>query len=173
MKLLKIIQKFTICTAIILISYSNTVFSQYAPIKIGYVSLERILNESKMAKEAQLKMQNDFGAREKDVRDGVAKIKAEAAQLDKDALVIPEVDRIRRQRELAEHDREIQRKQRELIEDTQRRGAEERSKIFEKANQVLKSLVEQKKLDIVIQEAAFVSSRVDITNEVIAALNSK
>ena len=67
MKLLKIIQKFTICTAIILISYSNTVFSQDAPIKIGYVSLERILNESKMAKEAQLKMQNDFGAREKDV----------------------------------------------------------------------------------------------------------
>jgi len=173
MKLLNMIQKFTICTAIILVSYSSAVFSQESPIKIGYVSLERILSESKMAKEAQLKMQSDFGAREKDVRDGVAKIKAEAAQLDKDAAVIPEGDRIRRQRELAEHDREIQRKQRELIEDTQRRGAEERSKIFEKANQVLKAIVDQKKLDIVVQEAAFVSSRVDITNEVIAALNSK
>jgi outer membrane protein len=37
----------------------------------------------------------------------------------------------------------------------------------------LKTLVEQKKLDLVVQEAAFVSPRVDITNEVIAALNAK
>ena len=50
---------------------------------------------------------------------------------------------------------------------------DELKKIFEKANQVLKTIVEQKKLDLVVQEAAFVSPRVDITNEVIAALNSK
>jgi outer membrane protein len=173
MKLLKMIQQFTLCIAMMLLSYSNVAFAQESSIKIGFINLERILIESKMAKEAQAKMQNDFGAREKDVRDGVAKIKAEAAQLDKDAAVIPEADRIRRQRELAEHDREIQRKQRELIEDTQRRGAEEKSKIFEKTNQVIKSIVEQKKLDIVVQEAVFAGPRVDITNEVIAALNSK
>jgi outer membrane protein len=135
--------------------------------------LERILSESKMAKDAQSKLQAEFGSREKDVRDGIAKIKAEASQLDKDAAILPEAERVRKQRELADHDREIQRKQRELIEDTQRRSAEERSKIFEKANQVLKTIVEQKKLDLVVQDAAYVNPRVDITSEVIAALNSK
>ena len=154
-----------------LISLTGLSVAQDAGVKIGYVSLDRILNESKLAKDAQAKMQNEFGRREKEVRDDIEKIKSEAARLDKDAAVLPEAERVRKQRELAEHDRELQRKQRELIEDSQRRGAEERAKIFEKANQVLKVIVEQKKLDLVVQDAAFVSPRVDITNEVIQALN--
>jgi outer membrane protein len=154
-----------------LISISGLVIAQDSGVKIGYVSLDRILNESKLAKDAQAKMQNEFGRREKEVRDGIEQIKSEAAKLDKDAAILPEAERVRKQRELAEHDRELQRKQRELIEDSQRRGAEERAKIFEKANQVLKQIVEQKKLDIVVQDAAYVSPRVDITNEVIQALN--
>jgi len=145
--------------------------AQDSGVKIGYVSLERILAESKMAKDAQAKMQSEFGKREKEVRDGIEKIKNEAARLDKEAAVLPEAERVRKQRELAEHDRELQRKQRELIEDSQRRGAEERAKIFEKANQALKQIVEQKKLDLVVQDAAFVSPRIDITNEVLQALN--
>lgn len=145
--------------------------AQESGVKIGYVSLERILAESKMAKDAQTKMQNEFGKREKEVRDGIERIKNEAARLDKEAAVLPEAERVRKQRELAEHDRELQRKQRELIEDSQRRGAEERAKIFEKANQALKQIVEQKKLDLVVQDAAFVSPRIDITNEVLQALN--
>jgi outer membrane protein len=166
----------TLITAVFILSLSllsEVVGAQEANTKIAFVSIERILSESKLAKDAQAKMQNEFGAREKEVRDGISKIKAMAAQLDKDAAILPENERIRKQRELADNDREIQRKQRELIEDTQRRGAEERAKIFEKANQVLKTIVEQKKLDLVVQEAAFVSPRVDITNEVIAALNAK
>jgi outer membrane protein len=173
MKQLKTHQLIALICSIGLMLMSPSIFAQEAGTKIAFVSLERILSESKMAKDAQSKLQSEFSSREKDVRDGIAKIKTEAAQLDKDASILPESDRVRRQRELADHDREIQRKQRELIEDTQRRSAEERARIFEKANQVLKTIVEQKKLDLVVQDAAFVSPRVDITNEVIAALNSK
>lgn len=171
MKQLKIQNIFQILSLALILSISPLSFSQESSTKIAFVSLERILSESKMAKDAQSKMQAEFGQREKDVRDGIAKIKSDAAQLDKDAAILPESDRIRKQRELADYDRELQRKQRELIEDSQRRGAEERSKIFEKANQVLKLIVEQKKLDLVVQDAAYVNPRIDITNDVIAALN--
>ena len=34
-------------------------------------------------------------------------------------------------------------------------------------------IVEQKKLDLVVQDAAFVSPRIDITSEVINALNAR
>ena len=153
------------------IGVANVALAQDSSVRIGYVSIDRIFSESKLAKDAQAKMQNDFGKREKDVRDDVEKIKAEAARLDKDAAVMSETDRIRKQRELTDHDRELQRKQRELMEDTQRRLAEERAKILEKTNQVLKQIVEQKKLDIVFQDAAYVGAKVDITNEVLQALN--
>jgi outer membrane protein len=171
MKQLKIQQVINLIGLTLLVLLPSISQSQEASAKIAFVSLERILNESKIAKEAQSKMQTEFGQREKEVRDGIAKIKTEAAQLDKDAAILPEADRIRKQRELADHDRELQRKQRELIEDSQRRGAEERAKIFEKANQVLKTIVEQKKLDLVVQDAAYVNPRIDITNDVLAALN--
>lgn len=171
MKLLKIQLLLNILGLSLVMSLPTLSHAQEASAKIAFVSLERILNESKIAKEAQSKMQNEFGQREKEVRDGIAKIKTEAAQLDKDAAILPEADRIRKQRELADHDRELQRKQRELIEDSQRRGAEERAKIFERANQVLKTIVEQKKLDLVVQDAAYVNPRIDITNDVLSALN--
>ncbi len=171
MKQLKVQHLINLVGFSFLVLLSSLAQSQETSAKIAYVSLDRILNESKIAKEAQNKMQTEFGQREKEVRDGIAKIKTEAAQLDKDAAILPEADRIRKQRELADHDRELQRKQRELIEDSQRRGAEERAKIFEKANQVLKTIVEQKKLDLVVQDAAYVNPRIDITNDVLAALN--
>ena len=80
--------------------------------------------------------------------------------------------RIRRQRELADQDRELQRKQREFTEDSNQRTFEERAKIAEKANLVLKQIAEQRKLDVIIQEAAYVSPKADITDDVIKALNS-
>jgi outer membrane protein len=173
MKQLKIPHLVTLISLLGLMLLSQEAFAQEASTKIAYVSLERILSETKMAKDAQTKLQGEFGSREKEVRDGIAKIKSDAAKLDKDFSILPEADRVRRQRELTDFDREIQRKQRELIEDTQRRSAEERGKILEKANQALKSIVDQKKLDLVVQEAVFVGPRVDITNELISVLNSK
>ncbi len=163
---------FTGCATFFCLVSTLSVGQESGP-KIAYVSLERILGESKMAKDAQAKMQNEFGKREKEVRDGVESIKAEAAKLDKEAAILPETERVKRQRELAEHDRDLQRKQRELIEDSQRRGAEERAKIFEKSNQVLKTIVDLKKLDLVVQDAAYVNPKIDITNDVIQALNAK
>ena len=72
----------------------------------------------------------------------------------------------------ADQDRELQRKQREFTEDLNQRTFEERAKIAEKANLVLKQIAEQRKLDVIIQEAAYVSPKADITDDVIKALNS-
>jgi outer membrane protein len=63
--------------------------AQESSTKIAFVSLERILNESKIAKEAQLKMQSEFGQRERKCADGIASHPAEAAQRDKDAAILP------------------------------------------------------------------------------------
>ena len=49
----------------------------------------------------------------------------------------------------------------------------EEAKIAEKANAVLKQIAEQRKIDVIVQEAAFVSPKSDITDDVIKALNSQ
>lgn len=83
-----------------------------------------------------------------------------------------EADRIRKQRELADQDRELQRKQREFTEDLNQRNFEERAKIAEKANVILRQIAEQRKIDLIVQDAAYVSPKVDITDDVIKALNN-
>ena len=100
------------------------------------------------------------------------KIKTAAEKLDRDAAVMSEADRIRKQRELADQDRELQRKQREFTEDLNQRNFEERAKIAEKANVILRQIAEQRKIDLIVQDAAYVSPKVDITDDVIKALNN-
>ena len=140
--------------------------------RIGVVNSERIFKESNMAKASQAKLQSEFAKREKDLRDDAQKIKTAAERLDKDAAVMSDVDRVRRQRELADADRELQRKQREFTEDVNQRGFEERSKIAQKANQALKAVAEQRKLDLIVQEAAYMNPKIDVTEDVIKALNN-
>ena len=82
--------------------------------RIGVVNSERIFKDSNMAKASQTKLQSEFAKREKDLRDDAQKIKTAAERLDKDAAVMSDTDRVRRQRELADADRELQRKQREF-----------------------------------------------------------
>jgi outer membrane protein len=141
--------------------------------RVAVVNSEKVLNESNLAKAMQTRLQNEFTKRQNDLRDSAQKIKIAAEKLDRDAAVMNEAERVRRQRELADQDRELQRKQREFAEDLNQRTFEERAKIAEKANLVLRQIAEQRKIDVIVQEAAYVSPKSDITDDVIKALNSQ
>ncbi|QWD61293.1 OmpH family outer membrane protein [Polynucleobacter sp. MWH-UH25E] len=158
---------------IALVFSAPQVFAQDAGTRVAVVNSEKVFNESNLAKAMQTRLQNEFTKRQNDLRDSAQKIQTAAEKLDRDAAVMNEAERVRRQRELADQDRELQRKQREFTEDLNQRTFEERAKIAEKANAVLRQIAEQRKLDIIVQEAAFASPKADITDDVIKALNSQ
>src|SRR5690606_39418707 len=81
-------------------------------------------------------------------------------------------DRIRRQRELSQLDSDFQRKRIEFQEDLNRRRNEEMGRVFERADKVIKQIAESQGYDLVLQEAITVSPRIDITDQVIKALDS-
>ena len=140
--------------------------------RVGAVNVEKVFNESNMAKQSQAKLESEFAKRQNELRSAIEKIKAAAEKLDRDGAVMSEAERSRRQRELAEQDRELQRKQREYNEDLNQRNFEERAKVAEKANMALKQIAEQKKLDIIIQDPAYANPKTDVTDDVIKVLNS-
>ena len=74
-------------------------------------------------------------------------------------------------RGVADLDREFQRKQREFREDLNQRRNEELAQVLERANRVIRSIAEQRKYDLIVQEAVYVNPRIDITDEVLKALN--
>ncbi len=141
--------------------------------KIGYVNSERVLREANLAKAAQLKLEAEFGKREKDLKDLEAKLRGAAEKLEKDAPTLAEAERNRRQRDLVEQDRELQRKRREWQEDLTQRKNEELGAVVERANRVIKQIFDAEKYDLILQDAIHFSARVDITKKVIDALNAQ
>lgn len=141
-------------------------------LKIGYVNSERLLREAAPAKAAQAKLEAEFSRRERDLTDQTNKLKAAADQLDKDAPTLSEAERLRRQRELVEQDRDLQRKRREFQEDLNQRRNEELASVLERANRVIRQIFEQEKYDAILQEVVFAGPRVDITDKVIKNLNA-
>jgi outer membrane protein len=141
-------------------------------LKIGYVNSEKVLREATPAKAAQAKLEAEFGKRERDLAESAQRLKAAADKLDKDAPTLSESERSRRQRELVEQDRDLQRKRREFQEDLGQRKNEELASVVERANRVIKQIFDAEKYDLILQGVVFAGPRVDITDKVIRALNS-
>ncbi len=140
-------------------------------LKVGFVSTERIFRDAAPAKAATAKLEQEFSKREKDLQELAAKLKSSAEKLDKDAPVLNDAERGKRQRELAEMDKDFQRRQREFREDLNQRRNEELAVVLERANKVIKQIADAEKYDIVFQEAVYFSPRIDITDKVLKALN--
>ncbi|UCE30608.1 MAG: OmpH family outer membrane protein [Burkholderiales bacterium] len=140
--------------------------------RLGFVNTERILRDAAPAKAAQLKLEQEFSVRDRELKDMAARLRELSERLDRDASVLPENERQRRQRELAELDRDFQRKQREFREDLNQRRNEELAQVVEKANRVIRQIAEQEKYDLILQEAVYASPRIDITDKVLRALQT-
>lgn len=140
-------------------------------LKIGFVNLDRVLRDAVPAKAAQSKLEAEFNRREKELSDAESRLKSASDRFEKDAPTLGESERIRRQRDLVDQDRELQRKRREFQEDLNQRKNEELSSVLDRANRVVKQIFDQEKFDLILQEAVFAGPRVDITDKVIKALN--
>lgn len=148
-----------------------TVWAQ--DLKIGYVNSERVLRESAPAKAAQSKLEAEFGRREKELNDAAVRLKTAADKLEKEGPTQSEAEKNRRQRELVDQDRDLQRKRREFQEDLNQRKNEELSTVVERANRAIRQIFESEKYDVILQEVVFAGPRIDITDKVIRVLNAQ
>jgi outer membrane protein len=142
-------------------------------LKIGYVNGERVMRESNLAKAAQAKLEAEFGKREKELSEMDQRRRGMAEKLDKDMATLSDAQKKARQREFDDLNVDFQRKGQAYQEDLNRRKNEELQNISERATRVIKQIFDAEKYDIIIQDASFVSPRVDITKKVIDALNAQ
>lgn len=146
--------------------------AQAQEFRIGFVNTDRIFKEASTAKAAQAKLEQEFSKREKDLQELGTSLKAGSDKLEREAPTLSDSQRVARQKQLVETDREFQRKRREFQEDLTARKNEELQQVLERANKVVKAVAEAEKYDLVLQEAVYVNPKHDITDKVIKALNS-
>ncbi len=139
-------------------------------LKIGYVNTERLFRDSALAVKAQKKLEQEFAKREQDVQKLVKQARDMQTQLEKEGLTLSEADKARKERDLANLSREIQRSQREFREDLNQRKNEEFSSVHEKARKTILEIAEKEKYDFVLENVIYASPRIDITDRVMKAL---
>ena len=144
-----------------------------AELKIGFVNTERVFREAAPAKRAQQKLEREFAARNAELSKLEKQGRDLQAELERDNVTMPEAARREKERQLADISRDFQRKQREIREDLNLRRNEELASVQERATRVINQIAEQEHYDLIVQEAVFASSRIDITDKVIKALADK
>ena len=153
------------------LALSTWVSAQAQEFRIGFISTDRIFREANTAKAAQTKLEQELSRREKELMDLGNTLKTNSEKLEREAPTLSETQRVARQRQLSEQDREFQRKRREFQEDLNARKNEEFQLVLERANRVVRQVAEVEKYDLVLQEAVYINPKHDITEKVIKAIN--
>ncbi len=144
-----------------------------ADMKIGFVNRERILVEAAPAKRAQQKLEKEFAPRDAELQKIAKQARDLQAVLDKEGVTLSEADRRNKETELARLNSNFQRAQREFREDINLRRNEELAAILDRVNKVILQLADAEKFDLILQEAVYISPKLDITDRVLKALADK
>lgn len=139
--------------------------------KVGYINTQRVTAESAPAKAAQAKLEQEFSKRQKDLIELQASLKSMGEKFERDAPTLTDSQRMSRQKDFADQNRDLQRKQREFQEDLNGRRNEELQAVLDKANKAVKQVAEAEKYDLIVQEVVFNNSKHDITDKVLKILN--
>ena len=157
--------------ALLLLGYA-AITVQAQEVRIGFINTDRIFKEANTAKQAQAKLEQEFSKREKDLNDSGNSLKTAVEKFEREAPTLSESQRVMRQKQLGEQDRDFQRKRREFQEELNARKNEEFQLVLERANRVIKQVAEAEKYDLVLQEAVYINPKHDITDKVLKVINS-
>jgi len=158
--------------ALLLGSLAVAAPAQAQEFKAGFVNTDRIFREAGTAKAAQSRLEQEFSRRDKEIIDQGNALKTATEKFEREAPTMAESQRIARQRQLVDQDRDFQRKRREFQEDLNARKNEELAQVLERANKVVKQVAESEKYDVILDQAVYINPKHDITDKVIKVLNA-
>lgn len=141
------------------------------PLKIGFVDVQQVLQESAPSKAAGQRLDAEFGSRSRELEQLNARLREASEKLEKDSLALAADERNRRARDLANQKRELERKASDFQEDAERRQQEEQKLVRDKFDRAVKQVFDEGKYDLILQDSVkFRSEAVDITKKVLDAM---
>jgi outer membrane protein len=136
-------------------------------LKIGFVNTSRLETESVPAQRAMDELRKEFAPREKQIVDLQQQIKADQDRYDAGKGTMPAADLQALGNSIAARMRDSDNMVYGMQAEFEQRKKERGLKLIQEATLVIKAVAEQGHYDLVVHEAAFVRSPVDITDEVL------
>ncbi len=139
--------------------------------KMGAVSLESILKESKFAQAISKSLNDEFAPRKLDIEHQIATIRAKVSALEHDKATLSEPQLAVRQQEISELDREIRKHQRDFQADLESKKRDSIQHVLELSNKVVLRIAKDEHYDLILQNAVYSSESANLTRKVIAEMD--
>lgn len=141
--------------------------------KIGVVSVPRLLKDAPQAQASMAALQQEFAPRERSIRAKQDEFEEKSEKIQRDLAVMSEEERRTAERELREDQREIQRLANEFSEDRNLRVNEELGKLQRSLLKEVQDYAEKSGFDLVIGDGVlYASDIVNITDEILRELQT-
>lgn len=145
-----------------------------ADIKVGYVQVDKLLQEAPQTAETGKKLEKEFSPRSMELDKLQKQIRELETTLEKDHATLTDGERRMKERDVTNFRLEFQRKQRELREDINLRKNEELAVLQDRINKAVQTVSETEGYDLVVYSGvAYASKRIDITDKVLKLLGKK
>ena len=168
---LKLVRNLLIATALAL----PVSLAQAADVKIGFVSIAKILNSAPQADAASKRLEKEFAPRKKGLDDALKALRKQEEKLAKDGAVMSESQRRSLENDIRNQARELKRTSDEFREDFNLRRNEELGKFQKQVLDVVNGVAKEEGFDLVVNDNAtlYASPQVDVTEKVLKRLTSK
>lgn len=146
--------------------------SAQSSLKIGVINVGKLLENAPQSKVVQDKLQKEFEPRQQSILAKRQKMQTQQDAFQKDSAVMGEEERLNLERQIRDTQRDLQREENEYLEDLNARRNEEVGKLQREVLQRVQAYASAQKYDLVLADAIYVSGAVDITQQVITALQA-
>jgi outer membrane protein len=135
--------------------------------KVGFVNGARLEKESALMLQAVEEIKKELGPREQQLQ-ALQKQGVELqTQLEKEGEKMAPAERQTKEKNLAAIAQQFEQLRRSMAEDLEVLRREKMSKALEQVNAVIKGIADAGKYDLIVQEAVYTNSALDITDQVL------
>jgi outer membrane protein len=140
--------------------------------RVGVVSVNRLLEQAPQFIAAMQELQTEFAPREREFVALQRALQEKADTYERDGAIMAEQERLNLEREIRDGQRDLQRMQADLNEDVNLRRNEELAVLQRSLLQEVQNFARSQGYDLVVADALYFSTAIDITDDVLEALQA-
>lgn len=144
----------------------------FADNKIGILDVRQVLQKSPQVAALQKKMQSEFGGRQKQIEAAQQQLQQNAEKLNRDSAVLSASDKDTLTKKVQTEQQTLRDMQMSFQKDVYTKQNEQMQGILNQVQTIVAKIAKEKQLTLVVAKEAviYAGDSVDITNEVVAAL---
>jgi outer membrane protein len=147
--------------------------AEAAPQKIGYVDLQRTLNETKAGKAARDRLESEKKKKQGEIDRQQTALKKEFDDFEKQKLVLKDDARMKKERELQDKYVALQQKFMELQQELSKSEAKLTRDILEKAGKIIEDIAKSQGYSMIVEKNEGAVLFADPSNDITSELNTR